>query len=401
MTRFAFVALALGLISIPARAVPKSIVVEGVADIRGDAVAAAHDAAIRNAQRAALEQTAGVYVQSLLTEDAFSTVRGDKEKFGQEVTTKFVSQSEGVLRPYHVVKEGREGSLYKVSLEIDLDDTLTKDLAGLARSMARARYPKLMLVIKEEYTDKAGKVVEVEEPAFLAMLEDALLSHGFALVSRGQIEKIRKSERAAFADLLGEDESAAARVAMAYQADYLVNGVARVAYVSSNDLGQGELHGTVELTLRAVNTSTAIVVASFKPPPASSFPAYSEQELRIGAVQKAAPPVVQNLITRLADSWQSESRTGIRYTLRIVDMKSQKKQGNAFIQLLEKLPDVTKVKQVSSVGGRLEVEAYYPASRDVSVFTRAIMDAAAHNKTLSSLDLGFATGRDVNFTVSK
>jgi hypothetical protein len=396
------IVLIVGLISIPASAAPdgKAIIVEGVADIRGEGVGDARDAAMHSAQRAAVEQIAGVHVQSILSEDALSIVRGDKESFGQEITTRFISQSEGTLRKFRVVKEGRERALYRVSLEVQADDaSIAKDVVSLARSMARARYPKLMLAIQEQYTDKNGKTMDVEEPAFLSLLEDALLARGFDLVARGRIEKMRKDERAVFSDLFGP-QNAAAKVAMSYQAEYLVNGVARITYASSNDLGLGELHGAVELTLRAINTSTAAVVASFKQE-GTTGPEYSEQEVRVKGVQHVGPPVIDNLVTRVLESWKTEDRLGARYMVRVVDLKDYKKQVTPFLRLLQRVPEVSKVKQVSYGGGRLEVELFYPASHDVSLFTQAVMDAAGHTSAFRKLNVALTTGRDVNFTLGK
>jgi hypothetical protein len=375
----------------------KVVTAEGAADIQAGATATAREAAIRVAQRAALESVAGVHLRSFLEQEAFSQVQGGTEKFTQTVTAKLIARSDGFIRDFQILHESQEGAVYKVLLEVTIDDMgISRETALIARGLASARFPKIVLAVTEEYTDSAGKSLQVPEPALLALLEDALLARGFDLVAKGRLERMRKEEEKAFAKLFGP-ENVAAKLAMSYGAEYLVNAAARTKYTSRNDLGMNELHGYTELTLRAVNASSAAVVASFKQSGNSPAGVYSEEDLRIRSVQHVAPLMVENLVTRILESWDRDEHNGVRYSVKLLGVKSYKTQVAPFLELLSHLPNVKQVKEISFGENRLEVEVFYPSSEDVSVLKRAIIEAAGQARQFKGMDVAYSRGRELNF----
>jgi hypothetical protein len=236
----------------------------------------------------------------------------------------------------------------------------------------------------------------VGEPALQALMEDELLASGFDLVAQEQIKKLRGEEAQVFSDILTDDNKAA-KFAMDYGAEYIVNGVARVKYTSFNDLKTQEYHGFAELSLKAINASSAAVVASKKESGNSPATCYSEVELRIKAVKHVAPPLVENLVKRVLESWDRETKNGIRYSVKLYNVKSYRTEGLAFLKLLEGMPEVKQVKKLSFGGDRLEAEVFYPMKYDVAKLEDAIMTAVGADKSFAKLDVTYSRGRELNF----
>src|SRR5437868_1017403 len=89
MTRI-FVPLALAglaaLADVPLKT--KKILVDGVGQVSEGKVAPAREAAVKNAQRAAVEATAGVHIKSMFADESMSQLRANQERFEQSVTSK-------------------------------------------------------------------------------------------------------------------------------------------------------------------------------------------------------------------------------------------------------------------------------------------------------------------------
>lgn len=379
-------------------AVPsKKVSVDGWADISGNNVAAAREQAIAVAQKRAIEMTAGVHIKTMMSDRSLARVKDDQATFEQEVASKIFAQSEGFIERYKVKSEKQEGSTFKVTLEVEVKDgELMRQLAVLAQRIAGARFPKLMFIVTEEYTDKDGKTVPVNEPTFQAALEDAFLARGFDLVAQEHIQKLRSEEAQVFSDIVNDDNKAA-KFAMDYGAEYIVKATARVRYTSYNDLGQKEYHGHAELSTKAINASSAAIVASHKESGNSPANVFSEQDLRITAVRHVAPKAIDNLVSRILESWDRETQNGVRYSVKLYNVKSYRDHGRKFIELLEKMANVKQVKKLSYGGDRLELELFYPVTFDTSQLEDAIMNAVATEKSFKNLDVTYSRGRELNF----
>ena len=89
----------------------------------------------------------------------------------------------------------------------------------------------------------------------------------------------------------------------------------------------------------------------------------------------------------------------MRYTVRLTNVKSFRKEGRKFIKLLEGIDGATNVKRLSFGGGRLEVELYYPSDRQPSDLEGAIFDASEGERAFKKLDIKLTQGRQLNFTL--
>ena len=265
-----------------------------------------------------------------------------------------------------------------------------------ARVSGKARAPKSMFVVSEEFTDARGVTTKVAQPALQALLEDALLARGFDLVAREQVARIRAEERQVFAEILSDD-NAAAKLAMQYGAEYLINASATIRDTGGNPDRPSERHGYAELSLKAINASSGAVIASFKQGGTSPRDCCLSADLRMKSISFLAPPIIENLVTRVLDSWDRELQHGVRYSVKIVGVKSFRQQGAACLRLLERLPDVKQVNQISFGGERLEIEVFFPSERDVSQLESTVINAAAKTKELKRLDVVYTRGRELNF----
>lgn len=394
--------LGVSLFAMPSRAVDpfapkKKITMEGWADIRGGNIAAARDAATKNAQKSAIETTAGVHIKSMMADESYSKIVNQKERFESEVVSKIYSNSEGFISDFKLIKEQQEGQVYKVTLEVTVNDVeLMRQLSIVAKHLEGARFPKIVVIVKELYKDKGGVSQSIREPTLQALLENALLARGFDLVAQEHIVKLRSQESQVFENILTDDNKAA-KFAMDYGAEYVVTATSRINHTSFNDLGQQEHHGFAELSLKAINTSTAALVASAKQSGTSPANCFTEEDLRIKAVNNVASELVSNVLTRIVQSWDRETENGVRYSVKVYNVKSYRNHALKFIQAVSKIPNVKQVKKLSFGGDRLELEVFYPVMYDVSQLEQAIMEAIGGEKIFDKLDVTYSRGRELNF----
>ncbi len=390
------------MVSMPSSAVDlfapkKKVTVEGWADVRGGNVASARESAIKNAQKSAIETTAGVHIKSMMSDESYSKMVNQKERFESEVTQKIFSKSEGFVSDFSILKEHQEGQVYKVTLEVVVNDTeLMRRLSIMAKQIAGARFPKIVVIVREIYKDKDGKLHTIREPTLQALIENALLARGFDLVAQEHIEKLRSQETQVFEDILTDDNKAA-KFAMDYGAEYVITAASRINFTSVNDLGQQEYHGFAELSLKAINTSTAALVASIKESGTSPANCFTEEAMKIKAVSNVASGLVNNVLTRIIQSWDKETENGVRYSVKLYNVKSYRKHALKFIQAVQKIPEVRQVKKLSFGGNRLELEVFYPAKYDVSHMEQAIVESIEGDKLFENLDVTYSRGRELNF----
>ncbi|MBK6689473.1 MAG: hypothetical protein IPG45_33715 [Deltaproteobacteria bacterium] len=371
--------------------------VEGWGTVRDGDEATARREAERDAERQAVETAAGVHIKTMMTDQSISELRDNAEKFVQEVRTRLESRAEGFVERREVLRHWRDGATFKVVMRVRVQNrALLREIVLLARQLRWARFPKVMFLVKEEYTDQQGKVTPVEEPTLQAILEGEFLARGFDLVDQAHVEKLRREEAQVFSDII-DDNNKAAKFAMERGAEYVVTGVARIRHTSFNDLHQGEHHGLAELSVRALDVSTAAVVASSKESGPSPGNCFSEADLRIRAVSRVAPGSVQGLLKSITSWWDESLRNGVPYSVKIYGIKSYRNEATKAIDLLRKIPGTKDVKERSFGGERLELDLRYTAAYGVEQLKLQILEAAARQKVFADLDVEYSSGRELNF----
>ena len=81
----------------------KKVTVEGWADIQGGDIATARELAITRARQRAIEQVAGVHIQTMISDTALAKIKDGKETFEQQVNQRIYSKSVGFVVGHTII----------------------------------------------------------------------------------------------------------------------------------------------------------------------------------------------------------------------------------------------------------------------------------------------------------
>lgn len=240
MRRFFFLTVILIIFLFPRTAASQHrIHADGMASITGNRVDIARDRAIDSAQRNAVERVVGVMVSGSTEVENFQ-VKMDR----------ILSESNGFISSYRVVKEERSGDTYEVTLDAVVETGRLKDrLEAIQLIMARKSKPRLMILFSEQ----AQKDAIAE-----AAMTKYFLSQGFKLVDAGMARKQRDVQALHTCD----DPRQIAGVTKRYGAEVLILGQVEVT-ARSLRMGDVEVKSSeVTLSGKMVNGDTGEVIAS-------------------------------------------------------------------------------------------------------------------------------------------
>ena len=374
----------------------KEVTVEGTGSIKdAGSEAAARDVAIKNAQRAAVEQVIGAMIESNFSSEMKETVKGKKNEFEAKVSDRVYSKSKGFIESQKIVKEKKDGDTIRISLLATVKAaSLDEELIKLQELFRLARYPKIMVVIGERYTNKDGKKTWIDSPAAIPAIEEALLQRTFELMAKDQAEKLRKDSLDAFGDMLGDDKRVA-EIASKYGADVAIAGSSEVKYSAYNEMGNKMHYVSSLITLRAVNVSTAKILASFDAV-GKGFGA-NEDLARVRAIKDSAPELIDKLLTGIVRSWKKEADAGNRFHITIVKVKNYKKVARPLMKAMKKLNNVESVKEINYGGKRLEVEVIYKGTKEELL--DGMLDDIGGQKKFRKIDKVMDKGDSFEFTL--
>ncbi len=351
-------------------------------------------AAYRKAKKLVLRKLFHERLTTLRKEPGFKSASSKPGLFEKRALEEIDRNPDRYIAQVKLVSE--QNGAAELEMEINGGELL-RNLALLDRRIALARFPKLMFVVEETYTAQDKKTQTVAAPTLLGVLEDAFLARGFDLVSKEQIEKLKREDAKMFQSLLSKPSPEAVRYATSLGAEYIVTASARIVHTSVNAMGLNAHRGHVALSLRAVDASTGALIDSRKLEGNSPPNCYSESCLKVKAVDWVAPRLVEPFVGRIIKFWDKDTENGIRYTVRLYNVKSKKRQGLRFIELLGKIENVMLVKQLAFSEGRMELEVFYRALYDVSHLEAMVLQAAERVRSLKSIDVRSSRGREVNF----
>jgi len=206
--------MAAGIILLAAGAIaaekePKLVTAQGVAAVLENNLDIARDGALQDALRQAVEQAVGTMVESDTLVQNF-----------QLVSDNIYTKTKGYVKTYKILTEKQEGTLYKVSVQANVDvGNLEKDLGALGLLYQRLKKPRVMVVIPESHIG-----MKVPDPAGETEIIRQLVQKGFKVVDQTQIRKIREGDQVKKA--LDGDVKAAQLLAQQYGAEVLIMGEA-------------------------------------------------------------------------------------------------------------------------------------------------------------------------------
>jgi len=217
----------------------KTVVTEGIS------VTSKADA-IRQAQRAAVEQGVGVFIHSE-TETANYVLQKDT----------ILARTKGYVTSYKVLEESSKKNDYFVKIKATVSlDKIKDDLMAMKILLESMERPKLMVLIEEDYIDMKKPMMRIAETE----LNSRLASKGFELVDKAQVEKVKEQNKARQA--LAGNINAASSLGLLFGAQYVVIGKAVAQDVGEAVAGTGLRSIQAGLQLKVVQSQSGILLGS-------------------------------------------------------------------------------------------------------------------------------------------
>ena len=308
----------------------KIVQAQGTAAIQKGFVDIARDRAISDAQRRVVEQAIGVMIRNETLVENY-----------QVISDKILSQSQGYIQSYEMISEGREGDIYKVTIQAKVSaGQLKNDLEAIHLIIARKSKPRLMIL----FSEKAHKDFMAE-----ASMVKYFLANGFKLVDSGTVKKNLEHENL---QAIAVDPMAAARIGKRFGAEVIVLCSVET---SSNPFKVGDIEmysnsATVSAKVINVDTSNIITTGS----ETKRLPGIK------GLIQPTTEQASELLANKLMDGiltqWSSELTNVVEVKLFASGFQSYDEL-NAFKSLLtSEIRGIKEIRQRSYAQGRVELE---------------------------------------------
>ncbi len=256
--------------------------------------------AVRQAQRAAVEQGVGVFIQSE------TEVRNFQLKKDQ-----IFSRTQGYVTRFSVIAEEKAGDVHQVKILATVSlDRIKDDLVAMKILLESMQRPKLMVLVGEgqQGAESAGAGTAGAEISHL------LLSKGFELVDQAQMKAIAVQSETRRA--LEGDVNAAQGLGLHFDSQYVVVGKAEVRDAGEAFAGTGLRSMQASIQVRVIQTQTGMVLGSaVKTGTAAHISPLTGGTL---ALKKAAEAVVDGyLADALSESFQDFLNNGAPLKLQI------------------------------------------------------------------------------------
>ena len=269
----------------------KTVTATGSATLYENDMARSREEATEAARRDAVEQVTGVFITSESEMKNFDLVK-------DEVMTK----TQGFVKRSKVVKEGRDGPMYQVTIEAEVSrgaflKEMNDSLEGLYRRVGR---PRVMLVINERL-DSGGAGLSATEKE----IRKILLAQGFTFVDPKVIT------RAQMADLEAKgkdvDKDTLMRLGQSTKAEILIAGQSR-----TSSKGQFNRFFRVQgdVSLDVLKTDNGQIMASEVHSATALH--IAEETAAMNAIQKAAQEITPKLMQQVTYQWIKDKNEGSR-----------------------------------------------------------------------------------------
>lgn len=220
-------------------AAEKVVETEGISPIsRADA--------IRQAQRAAVEQAVGVFIQSKTEVSNFVLKK-------EEILTR----TQGYVTRFTILKEESKEKHFTATLRSTVSlDKIKNDLIALKILLEGLERPTLMVLIEEDYIDMAKPQMRIAETEINALLTQK----GFELVDKAQLEKAatQYTKRQALAG----NDSAASSLGLLSGAQYVIVGKAVVQDMGEVMQGTGIKSVQSSIQLKVIQSQSGLLLGS-------------------------------------------------------------------------------------------------------------------------------------------
>lgn len=202
--------------------------------------------AIRQAQRAAVEQALGVFVHSLT----------EVEDYEVKKETIF-SRSEGYITRFRVIKQMQADGQYIVGIRAEVSLSKIKDdLLAMKILLDGMDRPTVMVLMEEHYPGVIEAELDLAETEMIRLLKEK----GFDLVDQRQVERIRSVNAAKAA--LANNPDAAQQLGLRMGAQYVIVGKAAVQDIGEVYAGAGIRSLQATLQARIIQTRSGGILGS-------------------------------------------------------------------------------------------------------------------------------------------
>ncbi|MBA3037444.1 MAG: hypothetical protein FP814_13260 [Desulfobacterium sp.] len=319
----------------------KTIEAEGLSSI-------SREDAIRQAQRSAVEEAVGIFIQSQTEVENFELKKD-----------KIFSRTQGYITRFSVLKESKLGDLFKIIIKATVSlDKIKDDLIAMKILLASMEHPKLMVLIEEDYTsmDNLGMGIAATEMASL------LGEKGFELVDKSQVDAIMNNNQARQA--LAGNAKAAKALGLKFGAQYVVVGKVVAQDAGEAYPGSGLKSIQASLQLKVIQTQTGLILGSVVKTGVSAH--ISPLTGATNAIQMCTQKAVNEyLVNAITNSFQDYLNNGTPLKLHITGVDSFQKS-KLLIGVIEKTQNVANSKKEgwSKTGGILELSLLYKGTSE-------------------------------------
>lgn len=380
------------VITITCFAQTKEIVVIGEAAISNNNTMEARENALSKAKNNAIIKA----MQSFITPPTI-------DNNIQIIEDNIFSKSDDLIKKIKVLDEEKQeaNSLYSVKIRADLDmdqlSVLIKKLNLLESVMGN---PKILSLIEEVSTSSVTSMVEDESSASIA-IEEKLIEHGFDLVDKQQIKKIREDEMTEMGEFLinkiMDDPTAISRLvkkAQDFGAQYLLMGSSQILPGTETD---GIFMANATFKCRVVDASTAEKIATTQATESGRGNNQNGADLIAG--QRVGEVAASEIIPDIIQNWSKREMKGVIFNVKLYGVTSYAKQGRKLMKAIKEISGVTSCEQRlwDKKLGRLELEINYKGGGDTLV--DELFTTVESLPGFENFDLQSQTGNDINFTL--
>jgi len=323
----------------------KVVEVEGRAAIVGSDIDSAYQSARADAMRRAVEQIVGVYVESETLTQNFVLVRDE-----------ILSRTSGYASIERELERNSKDGVYSVRALVRV--YLVKNEAGkraLLEDLQKRgvlRELRIMVVIPEEHRRNAASV-PIPDPAAETAIARAFLEHGFRLVDKETVQRLR-DDRVWQQILRGQVD--AARLHEIHKqtgADVLITGEAFSQ--SPGRIGNSSLWNCrARVEVKIILLATGEIIAADAAHAAGNE--MTEELASKASLNNAGAALAPRLINRvLLDAYGGMGNVTARVTLEVSGLRSFS-DGAQFEDALRKTRGVQAVRRESYAGGILTLE---------------------------------------------
>lgn len=304
--------------------------------------------AIRQAQRAAVEEGVGVFIQSE-TESSNYVLQKDI----------ILARTSGYVTSYKILEETSKKNDYFVKIEATVSlDKIKDDLMAMKILLESMERPKLMVLIEEDYIDMTKPMMQIAETE----LNSQLAAKGFELVDKAQVEKVKEQNKARQA--LAGNVGAASSLGLLFGAQYVIVGKAVAQDVGEAVAGTGLRSIQASLQLKIIQSQSGILLGSVvKNGVAAHISQLTGATVSIkNTVKKATDGYLVNVIT---NSFQDYLNNGAPVKLHVSGVKSFK-QYKAISNEIENIKMVVSSKKEgwNKAGGLLVLDLRFKGTSE-------------------------------------